>query len=571
MSGRRSSHLYRRGAVYWVRFRLPSDLSRALECTELRRSLGVKELAEAKKRCLAAALWFQTIVDALRHMPSPSVAELELAAAAFFQRLRSEQGIASFGKLTDDQFDKLLRTSDERILELDRQLVTNGFDTWVKRASREMCQAAGVDLASASSTDRVVARRLAARVERARLAEIVHDLTTPGIVYVPSDELFAAVPDRVLRSVPRPKSAGAISLKEAKAKYLEKLGERGVGTSHVTETARVLKWLGEVVGETVPLDAIATDDLRTFRDDVSALGRLRGKDIPFAERKAKSAGDRIKSVTAIRYWTAVRNFFQWAFDEGHIGTDPMVGLRIAKRKGEDRASPEIFSPEELRRLAHTPLYGGYRAPSRVNDPGEMRVRNGKWWSMILLLYTGMRAGEAAQLLPSDFAFDDEVPHIKVRETDDQGRKVKSLKTKASIRDVPIHSDLLILGLREFVEKRAKAYSDRRTFWDFRPGADGRKSDGMTKFWGAYLRKHGLWKPGRATHVGRHVVHHYLRKAGAAEEDISAVVGHAGRTVTSQYGGPYPLARKATTVERLDFGFDFVGALGGAFQKSRHAE
>jgi hypothetical protein len=86
----------------------------------------------------------------------------------------------------------------------------------------------------------------------------------------------------------------------------------------------------------------------------------------------------------------------------------------------------------------------------------------------------------------------------------------------------------------------------------------------------YLTKFGLWKPGRATHVMRHTIIARLRALEVAEEDISAFVGHSGKTMTSRYGGAYPLARKAKTSALLNYGFDLVDAVGGPYDSTQHA-
>jgi len=172
-------------------------------------------------------------------------------------------------------------------------------------------------------------------------------------------------------------------------------------------------------------------------------------------------------------------------------------------------------------------------------------------------------------LPNDFVFNAPIPHIKVREEDDNGAKVKSAKTSASIRDIPIVDALLILGLRQFVERRAKIAPKDRVFARFRLGGSGKLSEGMARFWGDYLRRFNLHKPGRGTHVMRHTVVARLRALDVAEEDIAAAVGHEHGTTTSKYGGAYPLQRKAKTLAMLHYGFDVVGALGGAYDRKKH--
>jgi integrase len=165
--------------------------------------------------------------------------------------------------------------------------------------------------------------------------------------------------------------------------------------------------------------------------------------------------------------------------------------------------------------------------------------------------------------------DGDLPHLKVRAEDASGQRVKTTKNAASVRDVPLAEPLLQLGLAEFVRDRAKISPTARVFREFRPGTQGRKSDGMTKFWSAYLRKFGLWKEGRATHVWRHTVIACLRANNVPAEDIAAFVGHSQGTVTEGYGGSYPLSRKAKTAEKLEYGFDVVEALGGPFRKQDH--
>ncbi len=61
----------------------------------------------------------------------------------------------------------------------------------------------------------------------------------------------------------------------------------------------------------------------------------------------------------------------------------------------------------------------------------------------------------------------------------------------------------------------------------------------------------------------------LRDAGVAQEDIASIVGHEQGTMTSTYGAGYSLARKARTMQKLDYGFDVVAALGGQYKRMLH--
>jgi len=297
---------------------------------------------------------------------------------------------------------------------------------------------------------------------------------------------------------------------------------------------------------------------------------LRGRELPFQERLTNKETDQIKSVTSSRYWRSVAGFFAWAAAEGLVGSNAAAGLRLEPRKGEARKTPAPFSETELRKLFRTPLYIGYKSPKRVNEEGTLMRRNGHWWSGVLPLFTGIRAGELSQLLPNDFVFEDDIPHLKVREDDGAGQLTKRAKTASSIRDVPLLPILLDLGLREFVQARAKLQPKGRVFREFRLGTGDRLSDGMTKFWIRTLQKWGLHSQGRATHVMRHTFVACLRKNGVPEDEIGALVGHAPKSITGTYGGAFPLSRKLAAASHLDYGFDVLEALGGQYVPASHA-
>lgn len=229
-----------------------------------------------------------------------------------------------------------------------------------------------------------------------------------------------------------------------------------------------------------------------------------------------------------------------------------------------------FEKVELERLFGSPLYAGYKGPKRLHTPGPCQLRLGHWWSGTLALYTGMRAGELCQLNPTDFNFEGDIPFLRVTDLDADGKRTKKTKNASSVREIPIHPVLVELGLPQFVAAREKAHGTERVFLEFRLGSNGRSSEGMTAFWGAYLRRSGIWEPGRSTHMFRHTVADRLRANGATDEDIGAILGHSGRTITARYGGGQPLTRKAETLKRLDYGFDVVAALGGPYDKKRHS-
>ncbi len=504
-------------------------------------------------------------------MPDATRADLELAANRFFQELEQE---LDQRKLNIDniaaELDFNREESRRRISELDDQLASNLFDKSVQTKAAWLIEGLA-NLDGMEPAMRIFSFQLAARAEREHLRKLIHLLNSPIQPYFPEDPVFtrtASATPVPMQALPVPPSG--ITFSNAAQAYIARIKAKKLSASHQNELARALRWLEECIGHDRQLTSITKTELRTFRDDIERLGaNLQGSMLAFKDRFATSPTGRIKSVTAKRYWQSVKSFFAWAADEGHIEESPAASLKIQSVKGEVPRTPEAFSTKELRLLLASPLYAGYLSRKRVGTLGSCRIREGHWWSGILLLYTGMRASEFSQLLPSDFIFDHDIPHLKVQAEDGAGAKVKSAKSAASLRDVPLHPDLLRLGLRQLVERRAKLNPKGRTFHEFNLGVHGRKSDGMTKFWSLYLKRTGLWKPSRSTHVFRHTLAACLRANGATDEEIGGILGHSPQSVTAGYGGAIPLSRKLKTLGALDFGFDVVNGLGGDYVESPH--
>ena len=130
MARTRLAHLIQRGAVYGVRFRIPSDLTRPLQTAELKRSLCTIDPASARTACLRATVWFQQTCSMLRSMPAPTRGDLEAAARAYFETER--QKLAEPRRFPTDfgefQLAADLEATTGRLRELELQLCTNDFD-----------------------------------------------------------------------------------------------------------------------------------------------------------------------------------------------------------------------------------------------------------------------------------------------------------------------------------------------------------------------------------------------------------------------------------------------------------
>ena len=544
MSGRTPAHLARRGAVYFIRFRIPGELVGPLGLGEFRRSLQTKDPGTARRMCVISTEWFRATMDELRAMPTPTRAALEEAAKNHFNRLKADldKPRPFDPDRMADEIGEAVELSQERVAELEDQLRRNIFDRPIQLAAARLAASVGANIADLSDRQVVVVGQLAARAEREQHRRLVHHLLSPAAPFE-GDPLFAAPYAATLApspSIPMPISTHSSkpdeALKPLAALYLRKKELKGIGPSQLTELARALGWMGEALGEERHIREVLKAEMRTLRDAVCRLDKRMGSITSrFEERLTNVREHQIKSVTAKRYWTSIQAFFDWTVEEGYIDDSPAAGLKVDARTDEVKRTPPPFTTDEVKRLLGSPLYAGSQSPRRLLTAGTCISKQHQWWSGILGLFTGMRAGELCQLEPSNFHFDAEIPYVAVTNIDASGNATKKAKTKASIRDIPLHPVVLELGLRAFVETRVKYHPGKRVFEGFRLGSTGRTSEGMTAFWGRYLRKNGLWKDGRSTHMFRHTVADRLR-AHVSDEDIGAILGHGGKTITAGYGG-----------------------------------
>jgi len=513
------------------------------------------------------------MTEQLERMASLDRNTLEEAANAYFAKLLREADQPR--ELPAENFEVELAFQIEQTqLELgfqEARLKSHDYSSGDRIAARTMLKPVGVDFDKLDPDAEVAALSHAVLAARQQMMFLLHSLRSPASRFVPDDDLFLASQAGDVSAAPmsparlvRP-DLTLESTASAYNAYLLRTERQG---STRDETARVLRWLQEEIDPNTPVSAITHDQMRDFRDCLLGLGAgAQGKKLPFRQRLALPGQDLLRFVTRQRYWRFTAKFFGWLQAEYRIA-NPSKDLLFEGGRNELRQSPEPFSTGELKGFLRTPLFLGYRSQNRMLAEGDCLIRNGFWWSAAIMLFSGARAGDIAQLLPGDFRFDEAVPHFVIQ----PGRLPEGVPKRSKFgprtHKIPLHAALLELGIREFVQGRAKRHPGKRLLFEISLGKN-RMSDGMTKFWSKYLHAFGLFKPGRATHVHRHTLAARLRAAGVFNEDIGAVLGHSDGSQTEDYGGDQGLERKLATLEKLDHGFDVVGALGGKYDPKKH--
>lgn len=185
----------------------------------------------------------------------------------------------------------------------------------------------------------------------------------------------------------------------------------------------------------------------------------------------------------------------------------------------DSTARAIFSPQGLRRFFDCLERGSV-----------------EWWIARVALYTGARLNEICQLTPTDIVTVEGVRCLRI--TDDDGKKVKNT---SSVRDVPIHSQLLVDGVKDWMEGR-KSIQGEST------------SAAISKRLNRLIKKALPTERNLVFHSFRHTFKSAARAAGISEDIHDRLTGHAPNTVARTYG-THSITSLKTAIDRIQFGIE----------------
>lgn len=286
----------------------------------------------------------------------------------------------------------------------------------------------------------------------------------------------------------------------------------------------------------LPVAEIKRRHVLTFREALQDIpprraGKLKGADLPALVewRKGNPTAERVSPGTVNKLLGGVQAVAVWARDNGFISddtpwADPFANMRL--EQGEPDREP--WQTADLVKLFASPVYASGARPNA--GAGEAA-----YWLPLLGMFTGARLGELAPLKLSDIADDagSGVTFIAIVENEDEGKR---LKTASSRRMVPVHPELVRLGLLNFVATEAKRRGkDALLFPALKSGANGGLGETWSKWFGRYIRANGINSRTSVFHSFRHGFKDGLRAAKVSEDINDALTGHSGGSVGRQYG------------------------------------
>lgn len=246
----------------------------------------------------------------------------------------------------------------------------------------------------------------------------------------------------------------------------------------------VLERLRDHLGSTASPASIGASELQAFLDTTST-----------------------KPVTQHSYRRAMRTFFRWLEEQGAVGADPTVKLRLERAPDKH---PRFLSPEDVEAIC--------RAIEAQEKRPKVTPGTSKWLLPIVRanVYLGLRAGELVNLRWSDLDFDARRLTVVNRE---------NFTTKAGKeRTIPIATPAY----------EVLSQLEQRAPWVF-------PNHGGTQLHRLYLSRRFKHFARLAKlpdeinfHATRHTAASWLAQQGASVEAIRRFMGHSSIAVTQRY-------------------------------------
>ena len=279
---------------------------------------------------------------------------------------------------------------------------------------------------------------------------------------------------------------------------------------------------------------ITPDDLQRLVYDVQWIPLRLGKNnkdvdmIAAVKRNREHPEKSISPKTRGDYLQTLKSIYAWALKRKYINENIMDQIDVPAiqiSKTEEKYIP--FTVQQMNVLFHSDLF------SRHWDDNPQK--RSMFWISLLGAYTGARLNEICQLEFDDVMEDEGVAYISINENNG-----KHVKTKAGIRRVPLHNELLRIAFLEFVAKMKKIAPRRkvnkRIFFTLKPNTRGEYSAQPSKWFLKLLVELKIKQKGLCFHSWRHTVRTILRNNNCPIDRVQLIQGWEGANSLSEHYG-----------------------------------
>lgn len=468
--------------------------------------------------------------------------QIRIATGVQFDEANRQAAVAYFGRLGVDVTGALARN------ELSRA------DAWVNELVARELPGVGLDTGSRSRLQQGVlraSREISEAMRKRFQGEFHHEPADP---LLKNTEALAAVD---APPAPRSERLGASGplFSERAEQYRQKRLRLNTWDPQTTLQARkTFSLFAEICGDR-PMGGYARADAVKFKDTLLELPANYGKaaeyrTLPIAEivKRAKATSNaRLSGRTIQRHLSALACLWDDAVEADECKATIFGNFKlVAGKRPKDQR--DMWSTEQLVQLFETPVWRGCVSSTRRSKPGDVIVRDEKFWLPLIALFSGMRQEEICQLHLDDVR---EVEGIWVFDVNDA--PPRQLKNRNARRLVPIHSALFEVGLMAYRDD-IRAQGEVRLFPRLQPGgADRRFGHNFSKWFARYRREVGLYQVGLDFHSLRHSATTFLFHAGVDPVLVDALTGHETVGETARYTKHFRVRQLKEAMDKLDPG------------------
>lgn len=499
-------HLARKGNRFYFRIRVPGPLVAVLGKTEITQSLG--NISQAQAAIQAKELGAHYSAQFLEEQHQLGLATNPPAAPAVPKRRRAA---------TLDEAGQLARAAARELLATDEEVRTDGMTS----EGAEFWLGVISDL-DHGVTDALSEGRMGGIWERVEGALTAHGLK------LPEQRLEAR---RVLR-------AWAVEYAKALSGIQRRSRGEPIETPDPVPLPESLKTrdLSSLTADKKPASALKLRDVlglwkaakrdrppktvQKAEKSVAVYEELTG-DPPLGElTRASGSQFKAKLLQSDLGDKSAKDRLEWiqillnyeANNYGRIPVNPWKGLSIEVEQQQTR---DEWNDEDARKLFSHTLFQHYGLPKSKNAGGPAA-----YWVPIIGAFTGARITEIAQLLVSDLYEEHGQWYIRFRADEGWQR----LKNAASSRRIPMHTELVRLGLVEYL-RYMKDKGEQRLFPLLAVSELNNAGGGISK-WFSTFKKAAGFGPEHTFHGWRNTVETKLQRAREGQLHIDRYIGHA---------------------------------------------
>lgn len=324
-------------------------------------------------------------------------------------------------------------------------------------------------------------------------------------------------------------------------KYLSRLFERFIlhkkNSSLKTERSEksyrnkfevFLEWFGDAhIADVTPEDISRYKDYLLGEYEVKA-GRTKGK-------------TGLDATTVDNYLDPLSGLYKWARTNGSFPREmlpPTADQRLMSKKdkkarAQSGKANRAFRNEELVK-AFNPVR--YREENRLSH---------HFWPPLIALFTGMRLNEVSQLACIDIFMEEGLWVISINDED-----YKKVKSAAARRTIPMHPELIAIGLPQFVADVKTLELGPKLFPVLRAGEseeDAELGNAPGKKWDRYLTAIGMTDDALTYHSFRRTANTLLKKKKVPFDVRCQMIGHDMDHVNEFYSSEYTVTDLAEII------------------------